>query len=183
MTDHAAQSQVAGIESTIAKQSAVTASGELRFEPIHGLQVRPTRPVPHEDGHVIEIARSDWDLVDAPIVQVHMTTTFPGRIRAWGLHKRSTDRLFVASGLVSIVCFDGRHGSPTLGCLNQVTLSDRNPALVVVPPNVFHGWKNIGVDEAIVINMPSNLYDHEHPDAQDLPYDHPDAAAIVPFRW
>ena len=183
MTDREAHWQVVGIDATMAKQSAVTATGQLRFEPIHGLQLRPTRPVPHEDGHLTEIARLDWDVVDAPIVQVHMTTTLPGRIRAWGLHKLSTDRLFVASGLVNIVCFDTRNESPTFGCLNQVTLSDRNPALVVVPPNVFHGWKNIGVDEAIVINMPSNLYDHETPDAQDLPYDHPDATATVPFRW
>ena len=183
MTDRKTQSPVVGIESTVAKQSAVSANGELRFEPIHGLVVRPIRPVPHEDGHVTEIARSDWEVVDVPIVQVHMTTTFPGRIRAWGLHERSADRLFVTSGLVNIVCFDARKDSPTYGCLNRVTLSDRNPALVVVPPNVFHGWKNIGVDEAIVINMPSNLYDHEWPDAQDLPYDHPDAADIVPFRW
>ena len=87
------------------------------------MRFRLTRPVPHEDGHVIEIARVDWEIVDRPVVQVHMTTAFPGRIRAWGLHARSTDRLFVATGLVDVVCYDGRLDSPTYGCLNQFTFS------------------------------------------------------------
>ena len=26
----------------------------------------------------------------------------------------------------------------------------------MIPPNLFHGWKNIGVDEAYIINMPSS---------------------------
>ena len=91
-----------------AKKSAVDAQGALRHAPIEGVQFRPTRPVPHEDGHVAEVARADWDIVGGPIVQVHTTTTFPGRIRAWGLHQRSTDRLFVVEGLLQIVVFDGR---------------------------------------------------------------------------
>jgi dTDP-4-dehydrorhamnose 3,5-epimerase len=184
MTDRAQSlSTVVGYAVTAPKASAVTATGALRFTPIDGVQFRSTRPVPHEDGHVIEIARTDWAEVESPVVQVHMTTTLPGRIRAWGLHEHSTDRLFVAAGLVEIVCFDARLDSPTSGCLNRVTLSDRNPGMVVVPPNVFHGWKNLGTSEAIVINMPSELYNHESPDARDLPYDHPDAAHLVPYRW
>ena len=182
-TEPTKQPAVYGIESTAPKHSAVDARGNLRTVPIDGLGVRLTRPVPHEDGHVIEIARTDWDVVDVPIVQVHMTTTFPGRTRAWGLHRHSTDRLFVATGLVHIVCYDAREASPTYGSINHYTLSDRNPGLLVVPPNVYHGWKNIGVSEAVVINMPTNLYRHDQPDALDLPYDHPEAPTIVPFRW
>ena len=86
----------------------------LRVEPIDGLKVRLTRPVPHEDGHLIEIARQGWDILDAPVVQVHMTTTLPGRHRAWGLHRFSTDRLFVARGLVKIAVFDGGTGANLL---------------------------------------------------------------------
>jgi len=91
---------VVGLHATQAKRSAVDVHGRLRLDPIHDLRYRLTRPVPHEDGHVIEIVRTDWDVVDRPVVQVHMTTTFPGRIRAWGLHQRLHDRLFVAAGLV-----------------------------------------------------------------------------------
>lgn len=175
--------QIAGVEHLVAKASAVDSTGHLKQPAIAGVRFRPTRPVPHEDGTVAEIARTAWDEVDQPIVQVHLTTTMAGRIRAWGLHRYSTDRLFVVRGLVSIVVYDGRVESPTHGTLNEFRLSDRNPGLLIVPPNLYHGWKNLGTDEAFIVNMPSSLYAHEAPDALDLPYDHPRAAEVVPFRW
>jgi dTDP-4-dehydrorhamnose 3,5-epimerase len=175
--------KITGYDQLVAKQSAVDADGSLRQDRIAGVQLRPVRPVPHEDGTLAEIARVAWEEIDLPIVQVHLTTTYAGRTRAWGLHEASTDRLFVVSGLVSIVVYDGREDSPTYKCLNEFRVSDRNPGLLVIPPNLYHGWKNIGVDEAFIINMPSNQYDHDHPDALDLPYDSPAAEHIVPFRW
>jgi dTDP-4-dehydrorhamnose 3,5-epimerase len=176
-------SRITGYDVLVPKKSAVSSSGALRQDPIDGVHFRPTRPVPHEDGTVAEVARTAWDIVDRPIVQVHITTTLPGRIRAWGLHEASTDRLFVVSGLVSIVLYDGREDSPTFRSLNEFRVSERNPGLLVIPPKLYHGWKNIGITEAFIINMPSSLYNYEGPDALDLPYESPMAAEIVPFRW
>ena len=172
-----------GKEEVVQKRSEVSSSGALRLDPIDGLKVRLTRPVAHEDGHVIEIARDDWEIVEDPIRHVHMTTTLPGRVRAWGVHRVSSDRLFVASGLVRIVCWDGREESPTFRRLNEITFSDRNPGLVLVPPNVYHGWKNIGTAEAIVVNLPTLPYDYDKPDALDLPWDSAAALALIPYRW
>jgi dTDP-4-dehydrorhamnose 3,5-epimerase len=166
-----------------AKQSAVDERGRLKRTQIHDVVFRPTRPVPHEDGHVTEIARADWEQIGGPIVQVHMTTTFPGRHRAWGLHQRSADRLFVGKGLVKFAVFDGRIGSPTQGCLYELTMSEKNPGLLIVPPNLYHGWKNIGTNEAIIVNMPTSMYDYEKPDALDLPWDSEAAARIIPYRF
>jgi len=174
---------VVGIDALVPKQSAVDSEARWRIDPIDGLSFRAVRPVPHEDGTIAEVARASWPEVDLPIVQVHVTTTQPGRIRAWGLHRRSTDRLFVVSGLVSIVVYDGRRESATAGVLNEFKVSDRNPGLVVIAPNLYHGWKNIGTTEAFIINMPSAQYDYDRPDALDLPYDSPRAPEIVPFRW
>ena len=183
MPDDGSETRIQGLGATVPKRSAVDLRGDLRVQLIEGLRVRLTRPVPHEDGHLIEIARTTWDTLDEPIVQVHMTTTFPGRVRAWGLHQRTTDRLFVASGLVHIVCYDGRRDSPTYGRVNEFSLSDRNPGLLVIPPNVYHGWKNIGVTESIVINMPTMLYVYEQPDSLDLPWDTPAARELIPYTW
>jgi dTDP-4-dehydrorhamnose 3,5-epimerase-like enzyme len=59
----------------------------------------------------------------------------------------------VVSGLVTIVVFDGRRDSPTSGRVNEFTLSEKDPGLLIIPPNLYHGWKNIGTSEAIIINM------------------------------
>jgi dTDP-4-dehydrorhamnose 3,5-epimerase len=178
-----AAAPVEGLAHLVAKHSAVDADGHLQQQPIDGLRFRPTRPVPHEDGTVTEVARVVWPEIDQPIVHTHVTTTQPGRIRAWGLHRQSTDRLFVVKGLVSIVVYDGRIGSPTQGVVNEFKVSDRNPGLLVIPPNLYHGWKAIGTEEAFIINMPTSTYDHSQPDALDLPYDDPEASTIVPWRW
>jgi dTDP-4-dehydrorhamnose 3,5-epimerase len=171
--------EIVGWAQLVEKRSAVDGEGRWRADPIEGLRFRPTRPVPHEDGVVTEVAHTSWSEIDLPIVQVHVTTTQPRRVRAWGLHQRFTDRLFVVSGLVSLVVFDGRLDSPTAGALNEFKVSERNPGLLVGPPNVYHGSKNIGTTEAFIINMPSSQYDYDGPDALDLPYDAPRATEIV----
>ncbi len=78
------EGRIQGFDTTVPKRSAVDVRGELRVDLIDGLRVRLTRPVPHEDGHLIEIARASWDTLGEPIVQVHMTTTFPGRVAGVG---------------------------------------------------------------------------------------------------
>jgi dTDP-4-dehydrorhamnose 3,5-epimerase len=176
-------SDVIGGDRLVPKHSAVDADGRWKVDPIAGLLFRPTRPVPHEDGTVTEVARRSWPEVSDDVVQVHVTTTQPGRIRAWGLHTASTDRLFVVHGLVSIVVFDGRRDSPTRGALNEFKMSDRSPGLVVIPHGLYHGWKNVGTTELFMINMPTQQYEYEAPDALDLPYDASETPAIVPFRW
>jgi dTDP-4-dehydrorhamnose 3,5-epimerase len=183
MTAEPGRPDVIGAEALVAKQSAVDSGGNLHVAPLAGVAFRPTRPVPHEDGHVTEVARADWQVVGGPLDQVHITTTFAGRIRAWGLHQFSTDRLFVVSGLVKIVLFDGRGESPTIGKLNEFVVSEKNPGLLIVPPNVYHGWKNIGTTEAVIINMPVRPYDYEQPDALDLPWDSDSARRIIPYVW
>jgi dTDP-4-dehydrorhamnose 3,5-epimerase len=175
--------EVEGFTSASPRQSLVTAAGALRLNPIDGVQYRPARPVSHHHGHLTEVFRADWGLTEAPIVQVNLTTTFPGRIRAWGIHRLTVDRLFAAAGSLCIVCYDGRRGSPTFGCVNEFMLGERNQGLIVIPPGVYHGWKNIGADEATIVSMPSELYDHDGPDRWELPWDSDVARRIIPYQW
>jgi dTDP-4-dehydrorhamnose 3,5-epimerase len=175
---------VVGSAELLAKTSAVNEQGQLRQMPVEGVLFRPTRPVPHEDGFLTEVARASWDMMaDRPITQVHVTTTFAERIRAWGLHQISIDRLYVVAGLVKIVVFDGRLDSPTHGHVTEIVVSDRNPGLLIVPPNLYHGWKNIGTTEAIIINMPTEMYNYDNPDALDMPWDSEAARRLIPYTW
>jgi dTDP-4-dehydrorhamnose 3,5-epimerase len=174
---------VEGFTSASPRQSLTTGAGALRVAPIDGVRYRLARPVSHHHGHLTEVFRADWGLTDAPVVQVNATTTFPGRIRAWGIHRLTVDRLFAATGSLCIVCYDGRRGSLTFGCVNEFMLGERNQGLIVIPPGIYHGWKNVGADEATIVSMPSQLYDHDGPDAVGLrgrPKNHPVPMAIAP---
>jgi dTDP-4-dehydrorhamnose 3,5-epimerase len=95
----------------------------------------------------------------------------------------TVDRLFAATGSLCIVCYDGRRGSPTFGCVNEFMLGERNQGLIVIPPGVYHGWKNVGADEATIVSMPSELYDHDGPDRWELPWDSDAARRIIPYQW
>jgi dTDP-4-dehydrorhamnose 3,5-epimerase len=150
---------VEGFTSASPRQSLMTAAEALRLDPIDGVRYRLARPVSHQHGHLTEVFRADWGLTEAPVVQVNLTTTFPGRIRAWGIHRLTVDRLFAATGSLCIVCYDGRRGSPTFGCVNEFMLGERNQGLIVIPPGVYHGWKNVGADEATIVSMPSENSD------------------------
>jgi len=67
---------VVGGEEPLAKHSAVSAEGRLRLGPIDGLIFCQIRPVPHEDGHMTEVARASWpELVDP--VHHHLARTHP----------------------------------------------------------------------------------------------------------
>ena len=175
--------KIFGIDKLHQKQSAVDKNKTLSQKLIDGVIVKNIRPVPHDDGVVSEIARVDWEEVTSPIVHVHLTTTEPGRVRGWGLHQYSTDRLFVVKGLVSFVVYDGRIDSPTYGFVNEFKVTEKNPVLLTIEPNLYHGWKNIGTEEALIINMPTSMYDYDKPDALDMPYESDEAINIVPYRW
>jgi dTDP-4-dehydrorhamnose 3,5-epimerase len=175
--------RVLGETALAAKRSAVDEHGTLTIVPVEGVRFRPTRPVPHEDGYLTEVARASWELVESPIVQVHVTTTFPNRIRAWGLHRSVTDRLFVVAGLVRIVVFDPRVESPSLGCVNDFVIGEKNPGLLIIPPNLYHGWKNVGDTEAIILNMPDEMYNYDAPDGLHLSWDSDAARQMIPHRW
>jgi dTDP-4-dehydrorhamnose 3,5-epimerase len=82
-----------------------------------------------------------------------------------------------------MVVFDGRLESPTYGFINEFTVSEKNPGLLIIPPNLYHGWKNIGTNEAIIINMPTAMYNYEVPDALDLPWNSEAAIRIIPYRF
>ena len=47
--------------------------------------------------------------------------------------------------------------------------SEKNRALLVIPRGVYHAVQNIGITDAIFVNMPTRPYDHEDPDKFRLP--------------
>jgi dTDP-4-dehydrorhamnose 3,5-epimerase len=166
------------------KSSLITAEKKKSvLKPIHDLLFLPTIPITYENGLITDVARIDQKLIGSPIVQVHLNHTLAGKTNAWGLHKENTDRLFLVSGQVKFAIFDGRENSPTYGAINEFFVSDRSPGLLIIPPNLYHGWKNIGNTDSIIINMPSYLYDYENPDAYHLDWDSEAAKRLIKYQF
>lgn len=145
---------------------------------IESVIVKELKLIPDERGRVMEILRRDDDMF-VQFGQVYITTTYPRVVKAWHFHKRQDDFIACIKGMLKLVLFDDRKDSPTKGELNEFFIGDYNPILIKVPKMVYHGWKCISEEEAIVVNAPTEPYNHKDPDEFRL---HPHINSI-PYRW
>lgn len=145
---------------------------------VSGVIVKGLNVIPDERGRLLEILRSDEDIFDK-FGQVYMTTNYPGVIKAWHYHKIQIDHVVCVKGMIKLVLYDNRDGSPTKGRLNEFFLGDHNPQLVRIPAGVWHGWKGISETESLVINVTTEVYDYKNPDEYRLPFN----TEEIPYDW
>lgn len=145
---------------------------------IEGVLVRPLRVIPDDRGRLMEILRAD-DEFFAGFGQVYVTTTYPGAVKAWHMHRLQTDHMTAVTGMFRVALYDAREESTTKGRLQEVHMGVHHPVLLRIPPGVYHGWLCVSIEEGIVVNVPDLPYDREHPDEYRLPPD----TADIPYDW
>jgi dTDP-4-dehydrorhamnose 3,5-epimerase len=138
---------------------------------IAGVHTKPITPVLTNNGCLTEIWRADWGLDSKGVGQVFQRVLDAGGISAWHAHKHTTDRLFCAAGRLLLVLYDARPGSPTRGQVLELRMGRERPALVVVPPGVWHGVRNLGGEAVTLINAVDLAYDYVSPDHYRLAID------------
>ena len=146
--------------------------------PIDGVKVKPLRVIPDDRGWLMEILRADETDLFTRFGQVYVSATYPGVVKAWHYHTRQIDNFACVSGMVKLVLIDTRDGSPTNGTINEFFLGVQNPTLVQVPNLVYHGWKCIGTEPSLVVNVPSEPYDYVQPDEYRL-----EPHGTLPYDW
>lgn len=147
-------------------------------ELIEGVRTKDLRVIPDERGRLMEMLRSDDELF-VKFGQIYMTTAYPGVVKAWHYHRKQIDHFVVVRGTFKIALYDSREDSPTHGLVNEFFLGDHNPKLLQIPNGVYHGFKNVGTCEGIVINVPTELYNYAEPDEYRLPFDTDE----IPYDW
>ncbi|MFH1798328.1 MAG: dTDP-4-dehydrorhamnose 3,5-epimerase family protein [Candidatus Omnitrophota bacterium] len=130
---------------------------------INGVRTKQLKLVPDERGRLMEILREDDDLFEK-FGQVYITTAFPGVVKAWHYHKIQTDNFTCVKGQMRLGLYDAREMSPTFGEVEEYIISLDKPILVQIPPNVYHGFKCISKEEAIVVNTVTEPYNRDNPD-------------------
>ena len=145
---------------------------------IEGVMIKKLKVIPDERGRLMEILRMD-DEIFKGFGQVYMTTAYPGVVKGWHYHKKQYDNMAVVKGMMKIVLYDGRPGSSTYGEVNEVFAGEHNPVLVHIPPYVYHGFKCISTEEAMVVNTPTDVYNYKEPDEFRVhPHDND-----IPYEW
>lgn len=144
---------------------------------IEGVRIKKLRVIPDERGSLMEILRNDDEIFEK-FGQVYITTAYPGVVKGWHYHKVQSDNMCVVKGMMKIVLYDSRDNSPTKGEVNEFFAGVHNPILLHIPVFVYHGFKCIGEEEAIVVNIPTERYNYDNPDeyridphSVEIPYD------------
>lgn len=145
---------------------------------IQDVQTKQLKVFADERGRLMEMFRSD-DPIFRNFGQVYLTTAYPGVVKAWHYHRVQVDHFIVVKGMMKVVLFDPREGSPTRGMVNEFFMGDWNPMLLEIPAGVYHGFKCISEHEALVVNVPTELYNYEDPDEYRIDPHSPE----IPYDW
>jgi dTDP-4-dehydrorhamnose 3,5-epimerase len=145
---------------------------------INDVRTKPLTMIPDERGRLMEILRCD-DEIFTKFGQVYLTTAKLGVVKAWHWHKHQTDHFTCIQGQMKLVLYDARPNSPTRGEVNEFIVGDANRLLVAIPPMVYHGFQCVSNVETIVINIPTEPYNHRQPDECRSPENDPS----VPYDW
>jgi dTDP-4-dehydrorhamnose 3,5-epimerase len=142
---------------------------------IHDLRVTPLQRIPDERGAVLHMLRED-DPAFERFGEIYFSLVYPGVVKGWHLHKRMTLNYAVPIGMVKLVCYDDRDGSPSRGEVQELHIGELNYALVTIPPLVWNGFKGEGSEPALVANCATIAHDPDEieradPFENEIPYD------------
>ena len=154
------------------------------YEPrpsIDGVRITPLVKHRAENGWFVELLRLSDGRVDAVTQegdvmqprQVSAAYAAPGRINAFHLHpKRGQSELWcVLRGALMVWLIDTRAGSRTEGVKQRVILTDEEPALLLIPADVAHGYRACQ-DGALLFYVADQQFDPANPDEARLPWDY-----------
>lgn len=143
---------------------------------IDGLRITPLRRIPDERGAVLHMLRADAEGFEG-FGEIYFSTVYPGAVKGWHRHQRMTLNYAVPVGMVKLVCYDDREGSPTRGAVAELHIGELNYVLVTIPREVWNGFKGEGPATAVVANCATVAHDPDEISRLD-PF-----SSVVPYDW
>jgi dTDP-4-dehydrorhamnose 3,5-epimerase len=143
---------------------------------IDGVQVIPLRRIPDERGTILHMLKCT-DPHFRQFGEIYFSTVYPGVIKGWHKHQEMTLNYVCIEGRIKLVIYDDREGFSTKGELMEVFLGQDNYSLVIIPPNVWNGFKGMSAPNAIV----ANCCTHPHDPSRSLRMDPLDNS--IPYNW
>ena len=143
---------------------------------IDGLRVTPLRRIPDERGAIFHMLREDSEGFER-FGEIYFSLVYPGVVKGWHLHHEMTLNYAVPVGMVKLVCYDDRDGSPTKGNIVELHVGELNYCLVTIPPLVWNGFKGEGVGPALIANCSTIAHRPDEIERMD-PHVNP-----IPYEW
>jgi dTDP-4-dehydrorhamnose 3,5-epimerase len=143
---------------------------------IEGVQVIPLRRIPDERGTIFHMLKCT-DPHFQQFGEVYFSTAYQGVIKGWHRHVEMTLNYACIFGRVKLVLYDDRAGSATRGEIVEIFLGPDQYSLVVIPPQVWNGYKGMSDPFAIIANCCTHAHDPARSTRLD-PFDR-----SIPYDW
>ena len=143
---------------------------------IDGLLRVPLRRIPDERGTIMHMLRAD-DPHFLQFGEIYFTTVYEGVVKGWHKHREMTLNYACVSGRIKLVVYDDRPESPTHGTLDEIFLGPDDHSLVLIPPDLWTGFKGMTAPFAIVANCCTHTHDPARSTRED-PFD-----SHIPYDW
>lgn len=142
---------------------------------IQGVHVRPLEQISDERGKVMHMLRCD-DPQFEKFGEIYFSVVYPGVVKGWHLHERMVLNYAVVAGMIKLVLYDDREGSPTRGEFMEIFSGEYSYALITIPPGIWNGFKGLSARPAIVANCATEPHDPKEikrlsPSSNKIPYD------------
>ena len=108
--------------------------------------------------------RGTFDVFNTPRGDVNYSFIYSQTTVAWHRHKRQTDYWHVIRGSLKVGLYDD-----VAKKLSWVYLSDADRKTLVIPPMIWHGYRNLSPDITILSYYISEKYDEKNPDEDRVP--------------
>jgi dTDP-4-dehydrorhamnose 3,5-epimerase len=141
---------------------------------LNEIKMKPLKRYLDERGSFTELVRRNWkEILEDELVQVNLSVSYPGIVRAWHRHLRGqVDNILCLKGAVKICVFDDETKA-----LYEIVSTGDDFKIVGVPGKHWHGFKVIGNEPAWLLYFMNRLYDYADPDEEKRPWNDP---TIIP---
>ena len=115
---------------------------------VHNLSI-----IPVEGGNVQHFLRSDESSFNG-FGEAYFSFIEKGKIKGWKLHTRMTMNLVVPVGEVGFVFYTESNSS-----FKVIKIGTNNYKRLTVPPNIWFGFKGLGLYSNLVVNLSNIIHD------------------------
>jgi dTDP-4-dehydrorhamnose 3,5-epimerase len=143
---------------------------------IEGVNIIPLRRIPDERGTIMHmLKRTDPHFQN--FGEIYFSTVYRGVVKGWHRHRDMTLNYACVFGRIKLVLYDEREDSATRGELMELFLGPDDYRLVVIPPEVWNGFKGMSEPYAIVANCCTEPHEPTRSVRLD-PFDND-----IPYEW